>query len=263
MIIEKLIASGYLAPAKNPPANPTEWRRLRDCRGLTIPLIAEDYRALTAVMWNAAYVRWLPEYRNVMMVADPKRVGEILPMFAEDERYLGGGLGIGFKEVEKLGLAQWLRLDPLAEKMGSVNLVVKTTEGLVGSNTDAQGFLRSLDEKLQERKISLAGKRILILGAGGTANGIAYLLAERPIAELVVLNRTVARAENLVERINTERARRIAIAGGEEEIPRRALEANIIINASTKGADGEFAGYSALSSTADLGENLRASEAIL
>ncbi|MBN1693495.1 MAG: shikimate dehydrogenase [Dehalococcoidales bacterium] len=75
-------------------------------------------------------------------------------------------------------------LDPLVEKIGAVNTVVNEDGKLRGYNTDAEGFYRVL----LEQGFSLQGKNVVLLGAGGAARALAYILAEKG-ARLTILNR--------------------------------------------------------------------------
>ncbi|MBN1161956.1 MAG: shikimate dehydrogenase [Dehalococcoidales bacterium] len=75
-------------------------------------------------------------------------------------------------------------LDPLAEKIGAVNTVVNINGKLKGYNTDAEGFYRVL----LEHGFSPQGKKVVLLGAGGAARAIAYILVEQG-CRLTILNR--------------------------------------------------------------------------
>lgn len=77
------------------------------------------------------------------------------------------------------------------------NTLLFTADGVRGYNTDGVGLLRDIT---LNAGVSLAGRRVLLLGAGGAAAGVlGPLLAEKP-AQLVVSNRTLSRAEELVAR---------------------------------------------------------------
>jgi len=81
-----------------------------------------------------------------------------------------------------------------AERAGAVNTLVFGEAGIFGDNTDGAGLVRDIEANLG---IVLAGKRILLLGAGGAARGvIAPLLACRP-ASLFIANRNADKAEVL------------------------------------------------------------------
>ena len=91
------------------------------------------------------------------------------------------------------------RIDPLAEKIGAVNIVVNENGALTGYNTDAMGFLRALVKHGTEPR----GRKVLLLGAGGAARAIAHVLAEEG-ASLVILNRKeeFSWAQELARRIS-------------------------------------------------------------
>jgi shikimate dehydrogenase len=82
-------------------------------------------------------------------------------------------------------------VDELAEKIGAVNTVVNREGRLGGYNTDALGALRALEER-----IPLAGKKCVIVGAGGAARAIGFVLRER-VAALSVANRSAERGRDL------------------------------------------------------------------
>lgn len=89
-----------------------------------------------------------------------------------------------------------VRRTPRAEAAGAVNTLKFDGGEILGDNTDGAGLVRDLTVNLQQ---TLAGKRILLMGAGGAARGvIGPLLAENPAA-LVLANRTVDRAQRLAE----------------------------------------------------------------
>lgn len=81
-----------------------------------------------------------------------------------------------------------------AHQIGAINTVVNDGGKLIGMNTDGAGYLRSLKE---ETGLRLAEQRVLILGAGGAARGVAYALAQSGVQSVVIANRTVAKAEQL------------------------------------------------------------------
>jgi len=99
-------------------------------------------------------------------------------------------------------------LDPLAEKIGAVNTVVNSNGVLRGYNTDAEGFLRAL----QEHGIAPKGKNIVLLGAGGAARAIAYILAQKG-ARLTILNRQqeLDWAENIAQLILDEVRQKVEV----------------------------------------------------
>ena len=84
-----------------------------------------------------------------------------------------------------------------AEQAGAVNLLAFNADGIYGDNTDGAGLVRDITVNLGH---GLRGKSILLLGAGGASFGVVgQLLGESPRG-LVVANRTVSKAEALVQR---------------------------------------------------------------
>lgn len=213
MSMTDLWREGLLRPASLPPKN---WKTLEKVTApLTVPLIAEDYPAKTAAMWNAVYTQFGMPDHNSMMVADPKNVALILDAFRSDERYRGGGAGIGFKEVV---IAHLNDLTPLARAMGSVNIIKKVNGMLIGGNTDGVGYVESLAEVLGS--LPLAEAHILMLGAGGTGRAIAFALAERG-AHITILNRTESKALSLADEVNAYVNAERATGGGRILIPEK------------------------------------------
>ncbi|MCY1417630.1 Shikimate dehydrogenase (NADP(+)) [compost metagenome] len=104
----------------------------------------------------------------------------------------GANVTVPFKE-DAYRLAT--ELSERARRAGAVNTLMKNADGsLLGDNTDGAGLTRDLTVN---NGVALAGKRILVLGAGGAVRGILEpFLGEKPAA-LVVANRTVDKAEQL------------------------------------------------------------------
>ncbi len=108
------------------------------------------------------------------------------------EQGLGANVTVPFKE-QAFRLAD--QLSERAQRAGAVNTLKKLEDGrLLGDNTDGIGLVRDLRDNAG---VTLQGKRILLLGAGGAVRGVLEpLLAQRPVA-LVISNRTLAKAEQL------------------------------------------------------------------
>src|SRR5580704_7735471 len=90
-------------------------------------------------------------------------------------------------------------LDPLAERLRAVNTVVNHSGRLFGFNTDGRGLVAAIGEAFG---CSVPAVRIALLGAGGGAGqAAARYLAELKVPELVLLNRTVGKAEALAREL--------------------------------------------------------------
>ena len=159
------------------------------------------------------------------------------------EEYLGANVTIPHKE-EVCSLLDGI--DPWAETLGAVNTIVKDDGRLIGHNTDAYGFLRSLRERAE---FEPEGASVLLLGAGGAARAAAFALSRERVASLTIANRTLARAEILagemrasipmVDAIPLERA---ALAGA-------VSGADLVVNSTSIGMSrGEAEGRTPLNS---------------
>jgi shikimate dehydrogenase len=85
-------------------------------------------------------------------------------------------------------------LTPRARRAGAVNTLSFTGNGITGDNTDGTGLVRDIEKNLG---YPLAGRRVLLLGAGGAARGVLAPLLECRPAALTIANRTAAKAETL------------------------------------------------------------------
>jgi len=107
-----------------------------------------------------------------------------------------GGRGLNITVPFKLEAYQLAdRHSARAEQAGAVNTLRFEGDGSAyGDNTDGVGLLRDITANLNHPPV---GQRVLILGAGGAVRGILDALLEQQPKELVVANRTVAKAKDL------------------------------------------------------------------
>jgi shikimate dehydrogenase len=107
-----------------------------------------------------------------------------------------GGSGLNITVPHKETAARLAdELTPRALRAGAVNTLARRPGGgLLGDNTDGAGLARDL---LNNHRITIAGRRLLLLGAGGAARGVlAPLLGLQP-SQLTIVNRNVVRAHQL------------------------------------------------------------------
>ena len=90
-------------------------------------------------------------------------------------------------------------LHPVALQMGAVNTIVNRQGVLTGYNTDGDGFVLSLQEELSWDP---AGKAVALIGAGGSARGIAFALCRAGISALSFHARTPEKAMRLCLELN-------------------------------------------------------------
>ncbi|MBI5948870.1 MAG: shikimate dehydrogenase [Chloroflexi bacterium] len=108
-----------------------------------------------------------------------------------DPKYLGANVTIPHKETVIPLLDE---LGGQSARVGAVNTIVNREGRLYGFNTDGSGFVVALRNEAQ---FDVAGKAVLLLGAGGAARGIAFALAEARVASIGFWNRTPERAARL------------------------------------------------------------------
>ncbi len=136
----------------------------------------------------------------------------------------GGGRGanvtVPFKE-EAFQLCT--RRTPRAYAAGAVNTLSFDGSAIAGDNTDGAGLVRDITANLG---VNIAGRRMLILGAGGAARGVVLPLLEFRPAELFIANRTAAKAELLAANFDVG-------GGGFESLAGRSFD--LVINATAAG----------------------------
>jgi 3-dehydroquinate dehydratase / shikimate dehydrogenase len=129
--------------------------------------------------------------------------------------------GCSVTTPHKQAMLKFLRsIDPLAKTLGAVNSVVRRGNGYFGANTDAYGALDAIEERVKVR-----GKKFVVLGAGGAARAIAGEASRRG-AEVIVVNRTPARARKLASALHVQWATTDRI---------NALKPEILANATSVG----------------------------
>jgi shikimate dehydrogenase len=166
---------------------------------------------------NAAYAALGLDAVFVVFDVPPERLGAAI----------GGARALGIRQLavsiphKQAVMAHLDELDDAARRIGAVNTVTLRDGRLVGSNTDWLGVARAL-----ERESTLAGRRAVVLGAGGTARAAVFALQECG-ATVTVLNRTPARAESLARELGA------ACAGGLEALAQ--LDHDVLVNTTSVG----------------------------
>jgi len=145
-----------------------------------------------------------------------------------------GGRGVNVTVPFKLEAFAWCaeRVSARARRAGAVNCLRVGADGVHGDNTDGVGLVDDLRRLLAASGRSLQGARILLLGAGGAARGVLGPLAEIGPQAIVVVNRSVAKAEALVA------------AQGDARIAACALDAvddafDVVVNATSASLGGD------------------------
>jgi shikimate dehydrogenase len=138
--------------------------------------------------------------------------------------------GINVTIPHKLDIMAVLdEIDAGAHAIGAVNTIVNDAGKLIGYNTDGIGYVRSLKEEAEN---SLAGKRIVVIGAGGAARGIVYALTGEQPARITIANRSLDRAKELAN-LFQDKADIEVIEN--ESLQAACLQADIVINTTSVG----------------------------
>ena len=132
--------------------------------------------------------------------------------------------------------------DESATRYGAVNAIRLHAKKLIGSNTDAEGFSRAVRS---EFSIDLRDLRVMILGAGGgTGHAIAWQCALENCERLVLVNRTLAKTSELLDRLRSffieprvlgPVARLEAVPWDEAAVRAQLADIDLIVNATPLG----------------------------
>ena len=142
---------------------------------------------------HAAFARQTGvEMDYVAIDAAPNEFDSALAAFAT----VGGrGANVTLPHKEH-ALALCSGLSERARRAGAVNTLTRHGERWEGDNTDGIGLVHDLTER---RRLDLRGRRVLLVGAGGAARGVAPALLDAGIADLWIVNRTPEKADSLAD----------------------------------------------------------------
>ena len=128
------------------------------------------------------------------------------------------------------------RVDPLSERCGAANTLVKRPDGeLAAYNTDGPGALEAL-----KRSVSPRGKRVLLIGYGGSAAAIGHsLLLEGEISRLIIAGRNPKKIKTFVQDLKTKNRKRSSLVCPGEFADLRGEDADIIIHTTPLGMKGK------------------------
>lgn len=125
------------------------------------------------------------------------------------------------------------KIDESCSLIGAVNTIVNNEGMLKGYNTDMDGFL----EPLKKRNIDIVNSNVLLLGAGGAARAIVAGFAKEKAKSITIANRTIEKANNLVE--FAQKISLNANATTIDQVKESAQNYNIIVNATSIGLQNE------------------------
>lgn len=149
---------------------------------------------LSPYMHNTAFSKLKIKALYIPLSVEPKRLRQTIKILKDAD--IGGfNVTIPFKSICMRYLD---RVDKLASMIGAVNTVVVKGKRLIGYNTDATGFIKSLKEDL---KFTPKNKSALLIGAGGAARAVAFALAKEGAKEIFITDIVKTKAVSLAKNI--------------------------------------------------------------
>lgn len=189
---------------------------------------------LSPVMHNAAFESLGMDAIYLAFDVAPASLLTVLPAM-KAMGFWGVNLTVPLKEVAFKGLED---LDDSARRLGAVNTVEFTVQGLRGHNTDGKGFLTAIQEAFQ---YSIKGQTLFVMGCGGAGRAVAITAASEGAGRLILADIDESRCQNV--------ARDIAILAPDTHIelagttPEKWIlkthQAGLIIQASPVGMKAE------------------------
>ncbi len=145
------------------------------------------------------------------------------------EGFKGANVTVPFK-LEAFQLAN--QLTERAHDAGAVNTLIFNEAGITGDNTDGAGIVRDIQENLH---IPIAGKRVLLIGAGGAAEGVLHPILACSPALLVITNRTLDKALTMVKKVEDQGEYRFVSVNAYAFDDLQGQEFDIVVNATSTG----------------------------
>jgi shikimate dehydrogenase len=173
--------------------------------------------ALDALGVDARYEAWDTPPADLAIAVERLRSGDLL----------GANVTVPHKE-DVFRLVD--RLDPLAERVGAVNTVINRGGQLHATNTDVAGVLRALEG------VTLEGKAVVLLGAGGAARAVVVAMQQAGVARLTIANRTEDRARPLAELVSESVAAEVCgLDAVSEELSEAMRAADLVVQSTSLG----------------------------
>jgi len=175
--------------------------------------------SLSPIMMNTAFRR--ETVNAVYLALQTAKVSDLMKLVQEIPIQ---GLSVTMPHKQEI-MEHLANTDPLSAKIGACNTVLRAQDGkLYGFNTDVAGIVGPL-----EKRMSLRGAKVLVLGAGGAARAAVFGLRDKN-AEVFILNRTLETAQKLARQSGAKALKKEAIA-------KSAFD--VVINATPVGMAGQ------------------------
>ena len=179
-------------------------------------------KSLSPVMMNTAFRR--ETVNAVYLALQTASVEDLVALIAQIPI---GGVSITMPHKQAI-LPYLEHMDPLSKKIGAANTILRAQDGkLYGFNTDVAGIVVPL-----EKRISLQGAKVLVLGAGGSGRAAVFGLRDKG-ADVFLLNRTPETGAKLAKQSGAKVIKR-------EAVPKTSFD--VILNATPVGMSGQSGG---------------------
>lgn len=173
--------------------------------------------------------------RQTSQVLEYERVLSPLDGFIETVQamrlsgFKGANVTVPFK-LEAFELANLLT--ERAQDAGAVNTLIFNETSITGDNTDGAGIVRDIQQNLG---LSISGKRILLIGAGGAAEGVLHPILACSPSLLVITNRTLNKAISMVKKVEEQGEYRFVSVNAYAFDDLQGQAFDIVINATSTG----------------------------
>ncbi len=162
------------------------------------------------------------------VAVEPERIAKFFIQFA-DSGFIGGNVTVPHKEAAFRAVDE---ADEVAAVLGAVNTLWLQDGRLLGSNTDVHGFLANLDGAVPGWSAEVGAA--MVLGAGGAARAVIWSLLQRGFDPVVVVNRTLAKAEQLARNFGPG-----VRASGWDEVGTMLPLSRVLVNTTSLGMRGQ------------------------
>jgi shikimate dehydrogenase len=169
------------------------------------------------------------------IAVDPATADDWFARFA-DHGLVGANVTIPHKET---AFKACCHISAQAERLGAVNTLWLEGNDLHGTSTDGEGFMANLTAGAPNWRHHPKANTALVLGAGGAARAIIDALLDEDVERILLLNRTVERAEKLATRFNTAFGAGRVQAAALSDFARHASATGLLVNTTAAGMSGQ------------------------
>lgn len=177
---------------------------------------------------------WLRQYgidgAYIRLEVMPEELGNFIRSLPGKEGVRGVNITVPHKEEVMRFLDE---ITPIAARIGAVNTVIVQEGRLIGTNSDAYGFIQNV-KALKPQHWHFANGKAVVLGAGGAARAVVAGLLEEGVPEVVLSNRTEHKAAEIA----------VSLGGAIRVVPWEMREAelagaNLLVNSTVLGMAGQ------------------------